>query len=349
MKILILGINGFIGSNLSRSILESTNWKVSGLDLRQNNIKKMLSNKNLTFHLGDVNQEKEWVIHEILTSDVVIPLTAIATPMSYIKNPLSVFQSVFETNMYIIKECVRQKRRIIFPSTSEVYGMCDDLPFNEKNSQLVLGPIHKERWIYSCSKQLLDRVIWAYGKEGLPFTLFRPFNWIGHGQDSIYNPKKGGSRVIPQFLGNILRNEPLQLVDGGEQKRSFTDIKDGVNALIKIIRNDSGKANGKIFNIGNPKNNASIKEVANMLIHSLRAYPEYRDLVSNVKIETVPKEDFYGSGYQDVQQRIPDISDIQESLNWSPSIPLNKSIENITSYMIKNIDHKIFELPVTGY
>ena len=98
-------------------------------------------------------------------------------------------------------------------------------------STLVLGPIDKQRWIYSCSKQLLDRVIWAYGPEGrLDFTLFRPFNWIGPKLDNIYTAKEGSSRVVTQFLGHILRGEPIKLVDGGTQKRCFTYVDDGIDA-----------------------------------------------------------------------------------------------------------------------
>ncbi|MCN4144140.1 MAG: bifunctional UDP-4-keto-pentose/UDP-xylose synthase [Thiohalomonas sp.] len=337
MKILILGINGFIGSNLTKSILKNTDWDVSGLDIQQETVEKLLENKKLTFKSGCINKEKKWVLEQINMADVVIPLTAIATPMSYIKDPISVFQSVFEANMWVVKECARLGRRIIFPSTSEVYGMCDDASFHEQNSSLVLGPIHKERWIYSCSKQLLDRVIWAYGKDGLPFTLFRPFNWIGYGQD---NNNKGTSRLIPQFLGNILRNEPLQLVDGGKQRRSFTDISDGIDALIRIIRNENGEANGKIFNIGNPNNNASIIDVSNMLMAALNVYPEYKYLANNIQIKSVTKEEFYGSGYQDVQQRIPDICNIQEALKWAPSVSLEQSIENIVRHTFYNIGNK---------
>ncbi|ODS23890.1 hypothetical protein AB835_06575 [Candidatus Endobugula sertula] len=260
--------------------------------------------------------------------------------MSYVKNPISVFQSVFETNMWIVKECARLKRRIIFPSTSEVYGMCDDSSFHEQNSPLILGPIHKERWIYSCSKQLLDRVIWAYGKEGLPFTLFRPFNWIGHGQDSIYSSERGNARLIPQFLGNVLCNEPLQLVDGGKQRRSFTDISDGIDALIQIIRNEDNKASGKIFNIGNPDNNASIIDIANMLVSELQKYPEYEHLASNAQINSITKEEFYGDGYQDVQQRIPDIDNIKTELRWSPKISLDQSIKDIVSHTLQHFDDK---------
>jgi nucleoside-diphosphate-sugar epimerase len=94
--------------------------------------------------------------------------------------------------------------------------MCEDAEFDPAQSNLVYGPINKPRWIYACSKQLMDRVIWGYGMEGLRFTLFRPFNWIGPGLDSIYTPKEGSSRVVTQFLGHIVRGEPINLVDGGE-------------------------------------------------------------------------------------------------------------------------------------
>ena len=96
------------------------------------------------------------------------------------RNPLRVFELDFEENLKIIRDCVKYNKRIIFPSTSEVYGMCTDKNFDEDSSNPVVGPINKQRWIYSVSKQLLDRVIWAYGdKNGLKFTLFRPFNWMG--------------------------------------------------------------------------------------------------------------------------------------------------------------------------
>jgi len=119
--------------------------------------------------------------------------------------------------------------------------MCHDEQFDPYASELVLGPIDKQRWIYSCSKQLMDRVIWAYGSMGSSTsTLFRPFNWIGSGLDSIHTAKEGSSRVITQFFGHIVRGEPIKLVDGGAQKRAFTYIDDGISALMKIIENRKG-------------------------------------------------------------------------------------------------------------
>ena len=184
----------------------------------------------------------------------MLPLVAIATPATYVREPLRVFELDFEANLPIVRACVRYGKRIVFPSTSEVYGMCARCRIrSRRRSELVLGPINKPRWIYACAKQLMDRVIHAYGmQEGLDYTLFRPFNWIGAGLDSINTAKEGSSRVITQFLGHIVRGEPIKLVDGGTQKRAFTYIDDGIAALMKIIANRDGIATGKIYNIGNP-------------------------------------------------------------------------------------------------
>src|SRR5262249_37425985 len=155
-----------------------------------------------------------------------------ATPASYVQDPLGVFELDFEQNLRIVRQCAQFGTRIIFPSSSEVYGMCADEEFDEEASTLVYGPVSKSRWIYACAKQLLDRVITALGEQkGLRYTLFRPFNWIGPGLDSIHSPKEGSSRVVTQFLGHLLREEPITLVDGGSQRRCFTHVDDGVDAL----------------------------------------------------------------------------------------------------------------------
>ncbi len=228
MKVLILGVNGFIGNALTERILGTTDWAVSGLDIASDKIAPFLGHPRFTYLEGDIAINKEWIEYQVKKCDVVLPLVAIATPAAYVKNPLAVFELDFEENLRIVKQAVRYGKRVVFPSTSEVYGMCPDAEFDEESSPLVYGPIRKQRWIYSCSKQLLDRVIWAYGQsEGLKFTLFRPFNWIGPHLDDIDSPKEGSSRVLTQFLHNILYGEPIKLVDGGTQRRSFTYISDG--------------------------------------------------------------------------------------------------------------------------
>ncbi|MDX1858145.1 bifunctional UDP-4-keto-pentose/UDP-xylose synthase [Escherichia coli] len=172
---------------------------------------------------------------------------AIATPIEYTRNPLRVFELDFEENLRIIRYCVKYRKRIIFPSTSEVYGMCSDKYFDEDHSNLIVGPVNKPRWIYSVSKQLLDRVIWAYGeKEGLQFTLFRPFNWMGPRLDNLNAARIGSSRAITQLILNLVEGSPIKLIDGGKQKRCFTDIRDGIEALYRIIENAEIAATAKL-------------------------------------------------------------------------------------------------------
>ena len=208
--------------------------------------------------------------------------------------------------------------------------MCRDAEFDPERSELVLGPINKPRWIYACAKQLMDRVIHAYGMEqGLDFTLFRPFNWIGSGLDSINTAKEGSSRVITQFLGHIVRGEPIQLVDGGTQKRAFTYIDDGIAALMTIIANPGGVASGKIYNIGNPANNYSVREVATMMLDLALTYPEYRDMAERVRIVDTTADQYYGTGYQDVQNRVPKIDNTCADLAWRPKVAMADALSRI--------------------
>jgi nucleoside-diphosphate-sugar epimerase len=205
-RILILGVNGFIGHHLTRLLLARTDWHVYGMDLQAERVERFRDEPRFHFVEGDITINREWVEYHVRKCDVVLPLVAIATPATYVREPLRVFELDFEANLPIIRNCVKYQTRVIFPSTSEVYGMSSDATFDPYGSNLVLGPINKSRWIYSCAKQLLDRIIWSYGLEGrLDFTLIRPFNWIGSGLDSIHTPKEGSSRVLTQFLGNIVR------------------------------------------------------------------------------------------------------------------------------------------------
>ena len=329
-KILILGVNGFIGHHLSNRILADTDWEIYGMDMQDDRIRDLVDNSRFHFFEGDITINREWIEYHVKKCDVVLPLVAIATPATYVREPLRVFELDFEANLPIVRSCVKYRKRLVFPSTSEVYGMCADTEFDPENSPLIYGPINKPRWIYACSKQMMDRVIWAYGMEqDLDFTLFRPFNWIGAGLDSINTPKEGSSRVITQFLGQIARGEPIKLVDGGEQRRSFTYIDDGIAALIKIIANTDGVTTGKIYNIGNPRNNLSVRELAVRMLELAAEYPEYRDNATKVKLIDATALDYYGKGYQDVQQRVPKIANTCTDLDWQPTVKMDDALRRI--------------------
>jgi nucleoside-diphosphate-sugar epimerase len=329
-RILILGVNGFIGHHLSRRILATTDWEVYGMDMQADRIEELLGDKRLRFFEGDITINKEWIEYHIRKSDTVLPLVAIATPATYVKDPLRVFELDFEANLPIVRSCVKHGKRLVFPSTSEVYGMSRDAEFHPYKTDLVLGPIDKTRWIYACAKQMMDRVIWAYGaQQGLRFTLFRPFNWIGAGLDSISTPKEGSSRVVTQFLGHIVRGEDIKLVDGGAQRRAFTYIDDGIDALMKILENPSGVADGKIYNIGNPANVCSVKELAQMMLELAAGFAEYREAARRTKLVETSSGAYYGAGYQDVQNRSPNIDGTRADLGWAPSVGLRDALTRI--------------------
>jgi nucleoside-diphosphate-sugar epimerase len=328
-RILILGVNGFIGHHLSKRILATTDWEVYGMDMQTDRIADVLDDPRFHFFEGDITINKEWIEYHIRKCDTVLPLVAIATPATYVKDPLRVFELDFEANLPIVRACVRHKKRLVFPSTSEVYGMSPDREFDPEASPLVYGPINKQRWIYACSKQLMDRVIHAYGmQQGLDYTLFRPFNWIGAGLDSINTAKEGSSRVITQFLGHIVRGENIKLVDGGKQKRAFTYIDDGIDALMKIIENKGGIASQKIYNIGNPRNNYSVKDLAAMMVKLALSIPEYAN-ARKVKLVATSADKYYGKGYQDVQNRVPKITNTSKDLAWRPQVNMQDALKRI--------------------
>ena len=335
-SVLILGADGFIGSHLSEYLLNTGKYDVHGMDLGSNYIKHLLDHPNFYFAEGDISIQREWIEYHVRRCDIILPLVAIATPAEYTKNPLRVFELDFEENLRIVRYCAKYGRRVLFPSTSEVYGMCPDPNFDEDKSQLVLGPIHKQRWIYSCSKQLLDRVIWAYGAtKGLDFTLFRPFNWVGSRLDSLASARIGSSRAITQLILNLAEGTPIQLVDGGHQKRCFTDVKDGIDCLYRIIENKDDVCNSGIFNIGNPYNEASIRTLAEILVEKFKKHPLADKFPPFAGMREVESRTFYGKGYEDVNFRKPSIKKAEKLLGWQPTVSLEQSIEETLDFFLK--------------
>ncbi|WOZ77731.1 bifunctional UDP-4-amino-4-deoxy-L-arabinose formyltransferase/UDP-glucuronic acid oxidase ArnA [Kosakonia sacchari] len=338
-RVLILGVNGFIGNHLTERLLRDDNYEIFGLDIGSDAISRFLDNPRFHFVEGDISIHSEWIEYHIKKCDVVLPLVAIATPIEYTRNPLRVFELDFEENLKIIRDCVKYNKRIIFPSTSEVYGMCTDNNFDEDNSNLVVGPINKQRWIYSVSKQLLDRVIWAYGdKHGLKFTLFRPFNWMGPRLDNLNAARIGSSRAITQLILNLVEGSPIKLIEGGKQKRCFTDISDGIEALFRIIKNKDGRCDGQIINIGNPDNEASIKELAEMLLASFEKHPLRDRFPPFAGFREVESSSYYGKGYQDVEHRKPSIRNAKRCLHWEPTVDMRQTIDETLDFFLRTVE-----------
>lgn len=337
-RVLLLGVNGFIGNHLTERLLRDGNYEVYGMDISADAISRFLNCPDFFFVEGDISINREWIEYHIKKCDVIIPLVAIATPIEYTRNPLRVFELDFEENLKIVRNCVKYNKRILFPSTSEVYGMCDDDEFNEETSQLIVGPINKQRWIYSTSKQLLDRVIWAYGeRDGLRFTLFRPFNWMGPRLDNLDAARIGSSRAITQLILNLVDGTPFLMVDGGEQKRCFTDISEGIEALFRIIENRDGRCDGQIINIGNPENEASIRQLAEMLLDCFQKHPLASRFPAFAGFRVVESRDYYGKGYQDMGHRRPSITNARRLLSWNPEISLRQTVEETLDFFLRSV------------
>lgn len=343
-KILIFGVNGFIGYHLTKYLLKSNNYDVYGLDINSFRVRDIIekeknkARKNFYFFKCDISVDVNLVKYYIQKCDIILPLSAIATPIEYINNPLKVFKLDFEENLKIIRYCVRYDKRIVFPSSSEVYGMCNDKKFNEDFSNFIVGPINKHRWIYSVSKQLLDRIIWSYGvKNNLQFTLFRPFNWIGPHLDTLKSASLGKSRLVTQLILNLIKGSKIKLVDGGFQKRCFTNVQDGVCALFKIIENKKNNCNRKIINIGNPNNNLSVFDFSRILVKCFNRHPLKKFFPSFSGFKNVNSIDYYGIGYQDIKYRIPDIENAKKFLDWIPIFGIKQTIKETLNFFLNNV------------
>lgn len=339
MNVLIVGVNGFIGSHLAKRILDDTKWHVYGMDIRDHYLTEIRDHSRFHFTEGDISINNEWIEYHIKKCDVILPLVAIAQPMVYVNDPLSVFELDFEENLKIVRWTQKYARRLIFPSTSEVYGMCREPAFSEEKSELVYGPVSKTRWIYASCKQLLDRIIVAYGRDrGLAYTLFRPFNWIGPKLDSMESARYGNSRVLTQFITRLMRGRAIHLVNGGSQSRTFTDISDGLDALMTILQRPE-RSNGKIFNLGNPANTCTIADLANLV---RKIFIE----VTGAPADRIPEavavseEAFYGKdkGFQDITHRVPDITQARALLDWNPSVAIASSVFEAVRFFVSHAE-----------
>ena len=135
--------------------------------------------------------------------------------------------------------------------------------------------------------------------------------------------------MLTQFLGNIVRGENIQLVDGGAQRRCFTYISEGIDGLMRIIANKEGIASGKIYNIGNPHNDLSVRELAEVMLQNARSMEAYAAAAARVQLVDVSAKKYYGAGYQDVQSRVPWIANTTAELGWTPSIDMSVAVRRV--------------------
>jgi nucleoside-diphosphate-sugar epimerase len=348
MKILTLGAAGFIGSHLTKRLLFEGHTVV-GVDVKNDKISEFLEHEQLIFIEEDIRQENWNLDNLVQDSDLVIDLIAYANPGLYVQMPLEVFQLNFMDNLKIAKSCVNHNKRLIQFSSCEVYGKTissftdgnlkdpedpDLATFSEDSSEFILGPVNKHRWIYASAKQLLERVLHAYGLEnGFKYSIIRPFNFIGPKIDYLLDETDGTPRVFSYFMDALINGTQMQLVDGGDHRRCYTYIDDAIECIYRIVENPKGRCDQQIFNVGSPRNEVSIRQLAELM---LKIYAEkFRDpLVSLPEIVSVPSTEFYGEGYEDSDRRIPDISKARRLLGWEPKYDLIKTLENTMYYYV---------------
>lgn len=332
MKVLNLGGAGFVGSHLTARLLKEGH-SVIVVDQDHDKIEEWMSNQQLTVIKEDI-RKPDWGMKELVQeADVVIDLIAYANPGLYVKIPLEVFQLNFVENLRIAESCVDQKKRLIQFSTCEVYGKTaasisngglknpDDpihASFSEDSSDFILGPVGKHRWIYASAKQLLERVLHAYGIErNFNYTIVRPFNFIGPKIDFLPSNSPGIPRVFSFFMDALLNGSPMKLVDGGSSRRCYTYIDDAIDAIYQIVLNPHGVCDKQIFNIGSPENEISIRGLAELMKDIYDTH--FREAGAPIaEIMEVSAVEFYGNGYEDSDRRIPDIRKAKTLLGWTP-------------------------------
>jgi len=352
LKICMIGAGGFIGSHLCEKLMWETEHSVLAIDVYGDKIQHLLQpgqkwSSRIEFHKINIKSDSR-LEGLIKVSDLVINLAAICTPADYNTRPLDTIYSNFVDALPVVQYCRENGKRLIHFSTCEVYGktigsfLPNDSPLKkdpamyllkEDETPCIFGSIDKQRWSYACAKQLIERLIYAEGAEnGVEFTIVRPFNWIGPRMDfipGVDGPSDSVPRVLACFSNNLMKGEPLKLVDGGESQRTFIYIKDAIDAVQRMIENPA-RANGHIFNVGNPHNEVTVRELAELMTDVYcKVSGNKRPEVATIDITS---QEFYGVGYDDSDKRIPDMTIIKRQLEWEPKTSLYDLMEHTLTY-----------------
>lgn len=311
MKILITGVAGFIGSNLAKRLLERGHT-VTGIDNLNygfmRNVEFAKNNPNFKFILGDIANPH--ILSEV-PADIIIHLASQKIPRY--TNALRTLDENYLMLRNVVDKCRYDKSKILFASTSDVYGKNPKIPFNEE-SDLVMGPTTVKRWAYALSKMYGEQFIIANKDEyGLKYTITRFFGSYGPHQNLTW---WGGPQSV--FIEKAFKNEPIEVHGDGTQTRTFTYVDDTVGALIACIENE--KSDNEIFNTGGKDGGEiAIKDLA-VLIWKLVNGKD-----SKPKINFIPYSTF--GKYEDVMRRVPDISKLRAILNFEPQWDLEKGLK----------------------
>jgi len=320
-NIVVTGAAGFIGSNLTRKLLENKNYRVFGIDLKNKNknliLRKIKSRKFLYYKKNFLNIKNFNFLPGKI--DIIFHCASIVGVSKYMSETINLIENNFYGSKKAINFALKTNSKIIFFSTSEIYGKNKDIPWKE-NSDRVLGDPSVLRWSYSSSKSLMEHYFFAHGKEKkLKFSIIRPFNVYGPGQNPIF--------VVSSTLKKIMNNNKPEIYDGGLQSRCFTFVDDIVKAAIKIAF--SNKTNNRAYNVGRNKS-YTIKQTLQICKDILR---------SDCKLKKVSTKKRYGKLYEDIHKRIPDVSNLKKDINWVPSTDLKTGLIKTINWIKKNPEY----------
>ena len=318
-SVLITGGSGFVGSHLAERLLK-LNHRVSIIDNLstgcQQNITDIEKQQNFRFVVESASNEE--VMHSLAKEcDTIVHLAASVGVKLVIDDPAKAIDNNIETTNVVLKVARRFHCKVLIVSTSEVYGRGNTLPFKEDDS-LVIGPPLFDRWSYAASKLLTEFLALSYyRKENLPVIVSRLFNTVGPRQVGEYG------MVIPRFINQALRGEPLTVYGDGSQTRCFLHVHDAVDALMALIKSQS--AVGQIFNVGST-HEISILVLAKKIIALTSSHSTKND---PGKIAFIPYNKVYGNYFEDMCRRVPDITKIKKLIGWEPKYSLEETLQDI--------------------
>lgn len=317
MNVLITGGAGFIGSHLTKRLLERGD-QVAILDNLAtgsfDNIAPFVKMPHFSFAIDDLSNA---LVLDRLASqaDAIVHLAAAVGVQLVVERPTETIETNVLGTHAVLDAARRYRCRTLIASTSEVYGKGVRIPFNEEDD-LLLGPSSRSRWSYAASK-LLDEFlgIAAYREHGLPVTIMRFFNTVGPGQSGRYG------MVVPRFVRQALRHEEITVYGDGEQSRCFCHVADTVRALIALLDHPDSTS-GEVYNIG------SNEEVSiNQLAHSVI---ERTDTTAAIKY--VPYSDAYAPGFEDMRRRVPDTTKLHTAVGWAPEHTLVQILDDVIEF-----------------
>jgi UDP-glucose 4-epimerase len=324
MRVLITGGAGFIGSHLADTYIARGDEVLVLDDLstgRINNIQNLKHHPNFQYTIDSVH--KSSVVAELVDDcDVVFHLAAAVGVRLIVESPVHAIDTNVHGTEVVLNQASKKKKKVLIASTSEVYGLSEQVPFRE-DGPLVLGASTKGRWSYACSKLLDEFLALAYWREKkLPTIIVRLFNTVGPRQTGQYG------MVIPTFVKQALAGRPITVFGDGSQSRCFCDVSDVVRALTDLM--EEPEAVGQVYNIGSSEE-VSIADLA-ALVKRLSG--------SSSEIVTVPYTLAYGSGFEDMPRRVPDTSKVSRLIGFRPTLTLEEIVGRV-------IDHHRASLPRT--